>query len=76
MNTTLTGFALAAHLAAKYDAGFQSDGGDGDGFVSVESLRPSEARSLEAELIAAGFEASWTPDADDKSQAWVYVTIR
>ena len=71
MRKTLKGFAHAAKLARKYDAGFEPDQ-DG-GYSSIEPLSEREARGLVDELESAGFEASWAPDHDNRDVAWIYV---
>lgn len=72
--TALTGYALAAKIAAKYDIGFERSNDDGS-YASTDSLRGAEAQSLAAELIAAAFEASDALDEDDRSKRWVYISI-
>ena len=43
-----------------------------DGLVSAESVPIAVARAEENRLQAAGLDASWAPDADDGTRAWVY----
>jgi len=47
---------------------------DGPGLVSRDALPVADARRLERELRDAGHEASWAPDGNDRSTAWLYVT--
>lgn len=43
------------------------------GFVCAVAIPAARARTLCAALIAGGREASWAPDHDDRTLAWVYV---
>jgi hypothetical protein len=45
---------------------------DGDRHTAPMAL--DKAKSLCVELTMLGIEASWSPDYDDATQAWVYVT--
>lgn len=46
---------------------------EADGALS-EALTTARARELVSRLEARGVEASWAPDNDDRTLAWVYVT--
>ena len=41
--------------------------------VSRDSLSRADAMRLQDELLAAGYRASWAPDNDDHTRAWLYL---
>jgi len=50
--------------------------GEGDDRALNEPVPRDVARAAVDDLEAAGYEASWAPDNDDRSMAWIYVRTR
>lgn len=46
---------------------------DEPGYVAANAVSVALARSVVDELEAAGVVASWSPDCDDATMAWLYV---
>jgi len=65
--TTTTPDAILRHYSATMTTG---PGGER---VSAQAITRDAARACVSALTAAGIEASWTPDDDDRSMSWVYV---
>ena len=47
---------------------------DSYGVVAKTAITIDDAKRAVAVLTAEGFEASWAPDIDDRSVAWLYVS--
>lgn len=70
MTTTMK---RAWQIASKWDMGFERSPEDGS-WATAQAMPRVEAEALVGALQADGIEASWAPDGEDSSRAWVHVT--
>lgn len=70
MNKIATANAIAQDAGTKFVRSTQDAS-----WATARALPLWQAEDIERRLNAAGIEATYAPDGDDRSVAWVYATI-